>query len=323
MNANILIHEALDTPFALMPTYLSVVGAILSRWRDGHDADRDDFANLQARSGSRSASRSGPNAAGIQVIPMHGVLSQRGDILDAILGGGSVSTQAVSQALRAALADDSVAGVILDIDSPGGSVYHIGELSDEVYRARSVKPIFAIADALAGSAAYWIGASATQFYSTPSGEVGSIGVFALHSDLSAAFEREGIKTTLIAAGKYKTEGNAFEPLGAEARNAVQGRIDEYYGAFTRAVARGRNTTVDAVRNGMGQGRIVGAPKAAAQNMIDGVATFDQTVAALGKVLHDGKTPAARLALASKSPFAASEQARLRYEARLRDLDLSA
>jgi ClpP class serine protease len=92
---------------------------------------------------------------------------------------------------------------------------------------------------------------------------------------------EGVKTTLISAGKYKTEGNPYEPLSDEARAAMQAMVDDYYGMFTRAVAKGRGVSVDAVRNGFGEGRMVSASQAVKNGMADRVATLDQVLASHG------------------------------------------
>ncbi|HEV2037133.1 MAG TPA: S49 family peptidase, partial [Candidatus Eremiobacteraceae bacterium] len=118
------------------------------------------------------------------------------------------------------------------------------------------------------------------FYITPSGEAGSIGVYAMHQDLSKALEDAGVKTTFISAGKFKTEGNPRQPLAPEAQAFMQTRIDDYYSAFTKAVARGRNAPIARVRDGMGQGRSLGASAAVAAGMVDGVRTFDQTIQAV-------------------------------------------
>ena len=112
---------------------------------------------------------------------------------------------------------------------------------------------------------------------TPSGQVGSIGVFAAHDDLSRAYDAAGVTTTLIAAGKYKVEGNPFEPLGDEAKAYIQSRIDDYYGMFVRGVAKGRGVSVDKVRSDFGQGRMVGAADAVTAGLADRVGTLEDAI----------------------------------------------
>jgi ClpP class serine protease len=108
--------------------------------------------------------------------------------------------------------------------------------------------------------------------------VGSIGVWQAHFDYSKALEEEGVKTTLVSAGKFKVEGNPYVPLDPEAQAFMQSRVDDYYNAFIQAVAVGRGVSVDDVRNGMGEGRVLGADAALAQHMVDGIASFDDVLA---------------------------------------------
>ena len=90
----------------------------------------------------------------------------------------------------------------------------------------------------------------------------------------------GIKTTIVSAGKYKAEGVPFAPLSAEAHDALQGLVDQYYAAFVQAVAKGRGVSLASVKGGFGQGRLVRSEDALAQGMVDRVATLDETIARL-------------------------------------------
>ncbi|MBF3389890.1 S49 family peptidase [Burkholderia pseudomallei] len=292
MRHALLICEFLSTPWAILPERLSAMCAVIARWAAEREASpevmaqvRADAAQIEARRGE--ATRSGNGA--IAVLPFYGISAQRTSPMDDVSGTGLMSIQRYTQAFRAALADDSIGGILMDIDSPGGSVYGVMELANEIYQARNQKPVYAISNSLAASAAYWIASSASEFYVTPGGEVGSIGVFAAHQNLAKALEKEGVETTLISAGKYKTEGNPFGPLSDEARAAMQTRVDAYYGAFTRGVAKNRGVDVATVREGMGQGRVLSASSAKAENMVDGVATFDEVVRKLAKTIGQGGT----------------------------------
>ena len=111
-----------------------------------------------------------------------------------------------------------------------------------------------------------------------------------HFDYSRAFAAEGILPTLISAGKYKVEGNPYAPLDEEAQGFMQSRVDDYYASFTKAVARGRGVPIAQVREGMGQGRVIGAEAAQAEGMVDGVATFDDVVR---KMRRDAKVAPGR------------------------------
>lgn len=285
MKRSILISEFLSTPWALMPERLQAFAGVLGRWSRGESADARTMEAIQADKQARSDKRTASvNAGGgmIAVLTLYGVVTQRGNMADDISGPGSVSTQRFTQSFREALADPAVSSILIDIDSPGGSVYGVSELAAEIMQARSQKKIVAIANSLAASAAYWIGCASSEFYVTPGGEVGSIGVWQAHEDWSKAMEDSGIKTTLISAGKFKVEGNPYQPLDSDAQAFMQSRVEDYYSAFTKAVAKGRGVSIDAVRNGMGQGRVLGADAALAEKMVDGVMTFDDVIRKMQK-----------------------------------------
>jgi signal peptide peptidase SppA len=264
-------------PWAILPEKLAIISfALAEHVARGGLSDAEIEARIEAAGGRRSAPRAQSGA--IAVLPLFGTISHRAGMFSDSSGG--TSTEAFTQAFRQVMADPSITSVVIDIDSPGGTVAGVDELAAEILAARGKKPIVAVANALAASAAYYIAASADEVVVTASGEVGSIGVFTAHQDLSRALEQTGVTTTLISAGKYKTEANPFQPLGEEARAAIQARADEYYAMFTRSVARGRGVSVDAVRTGFGEGRVVGARQALTLGMVDRIGTLDDTIARL-------------------------------------------
>lgn len=288
MKRHLLIGEWLSTPWALQPERMAALAAVLARWDAGESPSADTMAGIAADIEARDARKAAAAqvAGGIAVLPLYGVVTQRGNLVDQASGPGSASTQQFSRALREAIADPAVGQVLIDIDSPGGSVYGVAELAAEIYDARAKKPVVAIANSLAASAAYWIGASADKLYCTPGGEVGSIGVWMAHEDWSKAREAVGVNTTLVSAGKFKTEGNSYGPLSDEARAFMQSRVNDYYGAFVKAVAKGRGVPVATVRDGMGQGRVLGADQALAEGMVDGVETFDGVLKTMQRNARD-------------------------------------
>lgn len=275
MNHQLLFSET----WALMPERLNIIANIIRAQPTGQPTNVEMMAGMDAYQSDRAAKRSskfmGASAGAIAVLPLYGVFTQHGNMMSAI--SGAVSIQQFTHALRDALADDTIGQILIDLDSPGGSIFGVAELAAEIYNARTQKPIVAIANSLAASGAYWIGSAAREFYVTPGGEVGSIGVSMMHEDWSKAMDKSGIKTTFVAAGKYKTEGNPYQPLDANARAFKQSRVDEYYAAFTKSVAKSRNVGIAAVRNGMGQGRVLGSDRAIAEKMVDGIATYDQVI----------------------------------------------
>ena len=281
MNKQLLLSEFLTTPWALMPERLQAMSGILTRWSAGEPPSDETLFQVntdRVLRDTRKQMAAASTGSGIAVLPLYGVVTQRGNMVDDISGPGSSSTQQFTSILRQMLADDTVGQILIDIDSPGGSVYGVSELASEIIKARAQKPVIAVANSLAASAAYWIGCSASEFYVTPGGEVGSIGVWQAHFDYSKALEEDGVKPTLISAGKFKVEGNPYVPLDEQAQAFMQSRVDDYYNSFVEAVAIGRGVSINDVKTGMGEGRVLGADAALAQNMVDGIATFDDVLA---------------------------------------------
>jgi signal peptide peptidase SppA len=250
-----------ERPWAILP---SVLYGMVDRMKAG---------TIGVAGPMPTASRRGT----VAVLPVYGTITQKGGgLLDSLMGSGT-STERFGAMFSQVMADDTVKAVVLDVDSPGGSVFGVPELADTIFKARGSKPIIAVANSLAASAAYWLASQADQIIVSPSSEVGSIGVYALHEDISKMAEDMGVKVTLISAGQYKTEGNEFEPLSDEARTAIQSRVDDYYGMFVKAVARGRGVSETAVRGGFGEGRVVGAVEAVKLGMADKVGTLADTL----------------------------------------------
>ncbi len=230
--------------------------------------------------------RTGPLGSRTQqavgVLPLYGPVTYRSSLFSAYFGGTSVLKW--GDAFDAMVANPQVGAIVLDVDSPGGSVDGVPELAAKVLAARQVKPVIAVANTFMASAAYWIGSAASEVVVVPSGEVGSIGVWSMHVDASKLLERWGERVTLISAGKYKVEGNPYEPLGEEARAAIQADVDTYYDLFTAAVAEHRGVTPKAVRSGYGEGRMLTAKAAVEAGLADRIGTLDDVVRTAAKKL---------------------------------------
>lgn len=223
----------------------------------------------------------GGGRGGIAVLPLYGIIGYRANLLEDSSSGIGTSTEIFSAWFAGAVQDPGIAAVVLDIDSPGGSVEGLPELADQIFSARGGKPVIAIANAMAASAAYWIATAADSLWVTPSGMVGSVGTVMEHVDLSELERARGIKTTFIHAGEFKVEGNSSEPLGDAARAEFQRVVDAYYRQFVSGVARNRGTSAAAVVSGFKSGRMALAGEAVQLGMADRVGTMLELLASLG------------------------------------------
>ncbi len=234
---------------------------------------------INDRLGSR-ASESQVTVGAVAVLPVYGILSHRARSFFGI------STEELGLWFDEWVADDDIRAIVLDVDSPGGSVHGLQELSDKIYHARSLAAggqgtkIVAVANSLAASAAYYIATAADELVVTPGGLVGSVGTIGIHTEFSKMLDDVGIKPTIIFAGQHKKEGNALEPLTDDAHDDIQRIVDEYYAQFVKDVARNRGVKTSVVEANFGQGRVYGGADAVKRGMADRVATLEEVIAGL-------------------------------------------
>lgn len=275
-----IIRAICETPWAMLPSAFAVLREVVAMRLEGIVLAPEEIEDrIAAGPGKREPVRAGGGV--IAVIPISGPIFPRANLMTAISGGTSLDT--FGRTIEAVAADPQIGTILLDVNSPGGSVDLMPETVATLRAARKSTPIVAVANTMAASAAYWLAAQADELVVSPSARVGSIGVIAAHDDESSMWEEHrGIKTSLISAGKYKAEANPFGPLTAEAREMIQGLVDEVYGWFVADVAKGRGVKRSDVEAGFGQGRMVGATDAVASGMADRVDTLEGTIARLSR-----------------------------------------
>jgi signal peptide peptidase SppA len=240
---------------------------------------------------------------------------------------GGTTYEKLSSQVRQAVSDPAIRTIVLDVDSPGGSVAGNSEFAAEIMRARTKKPIVAVAQYTMGSAAYQLSSAATEIVAAPSARVGAIGTYTMHDDLSKALADLGVKRTYISAGEGKVDGNPAEPLSDAARQRIQASVDEAYGHFVSTVVKGRGAgmTADRVKHEW-KAHVYGASEALSLGMIDVIGTLDDTLARLLSASPDpaDKRAALDLHAAADLPVAASShdyQSLLDFQRQLLELQL--
>lgn len=254
---------------------------------------------------SLAASDVTPGASGnVRVLRLQGTILPRAGMMSAM--SGAVSMEEFGRAFRQAAEDPGVSALVLDVDSPGGRVDLVQETARTIHAMRREgRPIIAVANTLAASAAYWLASAADELVVTPSGMVGSIGVYTVYQDASRGLRAAGIDTTVISEGPRKAEG-VHGPLDDAAKAALQARVRVAYDAFTKDVAKFRKVPVAVVRADpetaeahFGGGRAYGAEQAVRLGMADRVASLDEVLTGLTRRTRGGRSAAAaraRLAL---------------------------
>jgi len=218
-------------------------------------------------------------AGGVAIIPVHGVIGHKVGAVAKMLG--AVDALDVMAAIELAADDDEVDTIILDIDSPGGTVAGVPELAEtvEAVQASGTKKIYAYTDSQMASAAYWLAAGANGIFAAPSADVGSIGVYLPVVDTSAALKEQGVSVEIFKSGKYKAAGFPGVALDEEVRKHLQAEVMETFNEFAGYVRFFRpELSYDSL-----QGQTFTGRRAAEIGMIDGEAkNLDSLLQKLGR-----------------------------------------
>lgn len=293
-----LLHIAdrvLNRPLAILPEKLALIASVLEG-RIGIDAT--EFKRLEFS----EALRNGPDASrfvgqgemvdpnnprsgikykisnGVAIIPVLGSLVNRGAWIGA--SSGMTSYEGLGFQLMDAAANPKVKSILLDIDSPGGEAVGAFEMADRVRAVAKSKPVVAVVNGMAASAAYAIASAATQIVGTSSSVSGSIGVVLMHADYSNFLHQKGIKPTLIHAGAHKVDGNPYEPLSESVHADLQAEVDKFYSLFVSGVAKGRKgrMTEKAIRST--EARTYIGEAALEAGLVDAIGSFETVLADL-------------------------------------------
>ena len=215
---------------------------------------------------------------GVGIIRLHGPLMRDPDLISTLLFGATDINQ-VADAVRQAADSKEVKSILLDIDSPGGTVNGTPELAQVVADASKLKTIYAFSAGQMCSAAYWVASQCQAVYASPSARVGSIGVMLPFIDSAEKFRSQGLKVEVFAAGKFKGMGTPGVPLSEEQRALLQADVEEIAADFKEAVlARGRRIPDEAM-----EGQSFSARKAQRYNLAGVVRGRDEVMARLRTV----------------------------------------
>jgi capsid assembly protease len=338
--------RAFNTPLLIQPRKAEIIASVLAE-RIGGVSPLVSVADAKAEAEETRAGRSqlldrfdgerrGPKVVnawgesftqtrylfkdGVALVTVEGTLVNRGAYIGS--SSGLTSYEGVMAQLASAAADRDVTQIILDLESPGGEATGAFEMADFVAAVSAQKPVTAVVNGLAASAAYAMASGASRIVTAPSGVAGSIGVVMLHLDRSKQLEKQGVAPTLIYAGGHKVDGNPFAPLPDSVRAEFQAEIDQLYSMFVETVARGRRAmTSDAIRATEAQTYIGAA--AVAAGLADDVGTlaevFDMLKARGGPsrfgtkgstMSHEQAPPAAETGISQAQLTAAVASARV-------------
>lgn len=265
-------------PLLIRPQEAELVGAYLRSRMDGAGPDASRFTG-ENQFDDQSKRWKGYRVEGsVGIVTVLGELVNRGAWLGA--SSGLTSYEGIAQQARSAANDDKVERIALDIQSPGGEAVGMAETSRLIRSISKEKPVTAIVNGMAASAAYGLASGADKIVVTESAISGSIGVVLVHFDQSRRLESMGVRATLIHAGALKVVGNKFGPLSRSDEAVLQSEVDRFMTGFVSLISSQRDISEDEIR-ATEAGIFIGQ-EAVDIGLADEVGTFESVLADLSR-----------------------------------------
>ncbi|NVZ10074.1 S49 family peptidase [Allochromatium humboldtianum] len=272
-----LASRLYGTPLLIARPKLEVILGVVARKMAGDTLATPPPANVDA-----GMTGDLQNLEGIAILPVLGTLVRRSSYIGA--ASGLTSYHDIEAMAEQAFADGQVRAVLLEIDSSGGEAGGVFDLARRLRQLAqsSGKPLWAIADEAALSAAYAIACAADRLWLTRTAEVGSIGVVAVHVDESVADAKAGLNYTFLHAGAHKVDGHPHAPLPAPVAADIQADIEQLHDQFISLVAGFRRLTVETIRDT--EARVYRGEAALQAGLADQIGTRSEALAALQRQL---------------------------------------
>jgi len=275
-----ILAGLLDSYWAMEPQILSRLSQVILRHAEGVKLDAAEIAAIVAARADAGQTKTDPWRRGnTAILPITGILVKHSYLVNGESQPRGTATLAARQRLDAAVADETVEGIVMLIDSPGGSVAGIADLAGAIRAADAVKPVVAMIEDVGASAAYWLASQARSVHANATAMVGSIGVYTVMMDDSRWADQKGLRFDLIKAGRHKGIGAIGQQITHEDRTVVQDEIDALYEEFIRCVAAGRGMAPDAVRE-LADGRVHIGAAAVELGLVDSITTLDELLASI-------------------------------------------
>lgn len=222
----------------------------------------------------------------VAVIPLYGAISQ---------GASSRSwergSQQIAKRIKTLAAKKEVKAIVLDINSPGGTVGATQEIYSAILKAKAEtkKPFIARFGEVSASGGYYVASACDQIVALPGTITGSIGVIFSVSNFEGLMKKVGFKNEAIKSGKFKDIGSAAREMTPEERKLLQGLIDDSFEQFVKAVSDGRKMTVDQVKV-LADGRIYSGRQAKEAGLVDTIGDLQDAIDKAGELGGIGKNP---------------------------------
>jgi len=256
----------LSNHWAITPTYLDTMKSAFDEWKSIEGGVVCETETDESTSHITN---------GVAVLSYSGSFHKKLSGLNALSGG--ISGESIINDLTTAVNDDSVKGIVLSLDTPGGTVDGVSDVVSAINAAKAVKPVVTYADGLLASAGVWLGSTSNAVVCNEMAQIGSIGVIMVHQEESKGAAKSDVTSTVLTAGKYKGDGNRYEPLSVEAKARLQDSLDYYYSLFVDHVASSRGMTVADCLSRAAEGRMFIGAQAVEAGLVDHIGNLETAI----------------------------------------------
>lgn len=239
---SLLLEWALQSCWAMEEGYLNKAFDVLLRHESGVRLTRAEILEVTGEVKKKQADYA-LSPSGVATICCHGIISKRASMFDDVSSGAGTSCEKLRSCFEQAVTDKDCKSIVLDVDSPGGSVDGVADLCDYIHSCRGKKPTTCFASGMICSAAYFIGSACDKICVSQDCLGGSIGVYTVKTDYSEALKEAGIKKVLITSGRFKGIGEPGLPVTQDVVSEMQAVVDEHKANFVEATARNRGMKI--------------------------------------------------------------------------------
>ncbi|MGG1677706.1 signal peptide peptidase SppA [Neobacillus sp. NRS-1170] len=255
----------------------SVIINLLSSFAfKGIETDLNDFMDSD-KPYSEEVVQNGSELKKIVILDINGVIQDTGDS-ESILQSPGYNHQEFMKKLNYIKKDDTVKGIIIKVNSPGGGVVESAEIHDRLKEVQrdTKKPVYISMGSMAASGGYYISTAAKKIYASPETLTGSLGVIMEGINYQGLADKYGVDFVTIKSGKYKDIMSPTRKMTDEERQIIQRMIDNSYEGFVKVISEGRHMTVEQVKK-IADGRVYDGRQAKDLNLIDGFGYLDDVI----------------------------------------------
>ncbi len=271
MNSKRWIAVGLSIVVFFSSLVVSFVGRILTQ-----DAEKTSFwEELMKDSIAETVIREGAYDERIALFNVRGAIM---NMEESYFSVSQYNHQRILESLETVKNDETIKGIILRVDSPGGGVYESAELSDKIREVKAARniPIYVVMESMAASGGYYISAYADKIYATNETITGSIGVIMSGMNYAGLLEKMGVEDMTIKSGDMKDVGSPTREITQKDLDVLQGLVDSMYERFVDVVSEGRELDRDYVYE-IADGRIYDGAQAKDNGLVDDIGYYEEAL----------------------------------------------